>query len=988
MKGIVKRVFSSALFMRLVRRDRARGQIDPKYYRATYPDVARAGVDPFHHFMAHGWREGRNPSAHFNTLFYRDRHLDGAEVNPITHYLEVGRTAGLAPRPASGEEFLQVQRPLVAPFFEPQYYQMQTGRLSEDPLTHYLSTGWRQGTSPSSQFDPKIYSAQHVFLEGLAVSPLYHFASQRRLRTEGTRPPATPKPIEISTQRVRALIEPEFDPAYYRRMNPDVAKANFDPVSHYIDHGWREGRNPQPLFDGGYYLSRNKDVAGDGLNPFYHYLAKGRAEGRRGNPIGTRLYPPLEAPEPDAWAEIAPQVSVNDAEYVVIMPVYKGYDETLAAVYAVLTAPQRTPFALHVIDDVSPDDGLSAILSELAIRGLLSYSKNESNLGFVKSVNRGLRRFATKEVVLLNSDAQVFGDWLDRIDRHARSDPSIATITPLSNNATICSYPLSNGNNVVEPECSAAELDEMASTCNAGRISDIPTGVGFCFYMSRASREAVGILDEASFGRGYGEENDYCLRAAKAGFRNVLAEDIFVYHAGEVSFAAFVAEEYGAGQAALLSKHPDYPLRIQQFLKADSSEYGRMRLDLLRLARDAGPSAMVFVSHALTGGIETHTARMEAALRADGVTVVHVKVGVVDRWSLAISSGSLTAPYCPNLRPTAFNQIRPLLAEFLGWLKPTGIHIHSLVGLDWTATGGLLDLVRDTRIPYFFTLHDYSVVCHRNDLVKPDGRYCRLPAVDVCAACVASDRSYPEALDPRVRRQTYDAFLHGAAAVFAPSHDIAARLERAGAIYRILVRPHEEVNAAVAPVERPSADTTTLDIVTIGAVGAHKGSRVILSLARDAKARALPIRFHIIGYSDLTEEMRAAGVTETGRYSKDEEAFDHIREIRPACIFLPSIWPETFCYALSMAFDLEVPPVVFDLGAQRDRMRDAAFGFVLPYALIEDVKALNDRLMALPFEDMAKRGRPRPIPCRDVLADYYELSGSSGGRDRRPAACP
>ena len=115
----------------------------------------------------------------------------------------------------------------------------------------------------------------------------------------------------------------------------------------------------------------------------------------------------------------------------------------------------------------------------------------------------------------------------------------IATITPMSNNATICGYPVINQNNLIELERSAAELDQMAACCNAARISDIPTGVGFCLYMSRASRDAIGLFDEQAFGRGYGEENDFCLRAAKAGFRNVLAEDIFVYHVGEISFAEF-----------------------------------------------------------------------------------------------------------------------------------------------------------------------------------------------------------------------------------------------------------------------------------------------------------------------------------------------------------------------------------------------------------------------------------------------------------------
>ena len=303
-------------------------------------------------------------------------------------------------------------------------------------------------------------------------------------------------------------------------------------------------------------------------------------------------------------------------------------------------------------------------------------------------------------------------------------------------------------------------------------------------------------------------------------------------------------------------------------------------------------------------------------------------------------------PYCPNLRPMSFIQKRRLLAEFIGWLAPRVIHIHSLAGFDWQATTSFFDFVTDSGLPYYFTLHDYSVICHRNDLVQTNGRYCGLPGIDSCRACVAGDRSYPEAIDPAVRRQTFARFLKGATGVFAPSHDIKKRLEAAGADYAIEVRPHDEA-LVEAPVLIPARNMAPVNIVTLGAIGPHKGSQIIRNLARDAKSRALPVRYHIVGYSDSPTETEAAGVTETGRYATTADAFARVAAASPACIFLPSIWPETHCYALSMAFALRCPPVVFDIGAQADRVRQAGFGFVLPYELIDHIVALNDRLIAL-----------------------------------------
>ena len=953
---------------------------DEGYYRATYADIANTGIDPFGHFMRHGWQEGRNPSAAFSLLFYRDRYFVSRQTNPLTHYVAAGgRSSRLETQPASSGEYIKLQRSVICDLFDAAYYAVQAGSFDEDPITHYLAIGWKQGYSPNPSFDPSLYCKQFEYVKALGVSPFYHYASQKRLLSEDRKPTPVFAPPK-SRKEVEALVSTEFDASYYRSKYTDVRRAGLDPLAHYIDHGWRERRNPTPLFNTSFYLASNDDVAASNINPFYHYLKTGRAEGRAPNPVGPRLYPKLAAPKPADWSRVTPAADVGNAEYIVIIPVYRGYDETLATIHAVLAAPQTTRFGLHVVNDASPDAALQATLGDLAARGLFSLEKNETNLGFVKTCNRGLRGFTDKAVVLLNADATVFGDWLDRIDAHAKSDPRIATITPLSNNATICSYPTDNDNNVVELECAPVELDRLAADCNAGRTSDLPTGVGFCLYMSRASREAIGLFDEITFGRGYGEESDFCFRAAKAGFRNVLAQDVFVYHAGQVSFAA---TEYEPSQAALTTKHPDYIGRIKQHLRADPGETGRMRLDLKRLARFAGPNTIVFVSHAVGGGIRTHTKHMEARLRAEGVTVIHLRVGVSNRWSVQIALDEPGGPFCPNLRPASFRQIRSLVADFLAWLSPRAIHIHSLVGFDWGTTTELFDLVQSSGVPYYFTLHDYSVVCHRDDLVLANGRYCGLPEIEACRMCVDGDRSYPEAIDPLVRRQTYDRFLRTAAAVFAPSTDIQERLQKAGVNYPIVVRPHEEARSPSAPESRGGTARDVrgperpLRVAIVGAIGTHKGSHIVMDLARDAANRGLPIRFHIIGDSDLTEELKGLGVIESGRYKNDDDAVALITALWPDCIFLPSIWPETYCYTLSLAFRLKIPPVVFDVGAQRDRVRASGFGIVLPYSLIDDPRSLNERLMNLPLVDPASLGNIPETYYRDIIVDYYRLPSNA-----------
>jgi glycosyltransferase involved in cell wall biosynthesis len=91
--------------------------------------------------------------------------------------------------------------------------------------------------------------------------------------------------------RSQCRIEPLFDPSWYLAQNPDVAKAGAEPLTHYIQYGAAEGRNPNPFFDTRWYLAQNPDVAEAGVEPLTHYIQYGAAEGRNPNPFfDTRWY--------------------------------------------------------------------------------------------------------------------------------------------------------------------------------------------------------------------------------------------------------------------------------------------------------------------------------------------------------------------------------------------------------------------------------------------------------------------------------------------------------------------------------------------------------------------------------------------------------------------------------------------------------------------------------------------------------------------------
>src|SRR5690606_33210245 len=108
---------------------------------------------------------------------------------------------------------------------------------------------------------------------------------------------------------------------------------------------------------------------------------------------------------------------------------------------------------------------------------------NDGNQGYVYCANRGMKLHPTRDVVQLNSDSEVFNDWLDRLRASAWQDDRTGTVSPLSNNAGICSYPAFNLNNSRPLELEYAALDTLASAVNRDMRVEAPTGVGFCMYI-------------------------------------------------------------------------------------------------------------------------------------------------------------------------------------------------------------------------------------------------------------------------------------------------------------------------------------------------------------------------------------------------------------------------------------------------------------------------------------------------------------------------
>jgi GT2 family glycosyltransferase len=266
----------------------------------------------------------------------------------------------------------------------------------------------------------------------------------------------------------------------------------------------------------------------------------------------------------------------------IVIPAYRGLAETRACVESVLASPIEAPHEVVVIDDASPEPALSQWLRGLSGVTLVTHAGNR---GFIATANEGMRLHPDRDVVLLNSDTEVAPGWLDRIAAHARKGDRVGTVTPFSNNATICSYPRTLERNDLPEGETTASLDAAFTSANTGLSAEIPTAVGFCMFISRECLDRVGLFDEARYGAGYGEEVDFCMRASRAGFRHLVAADVFVRHTGEVSFGDTGTERRARAQAVVDQLYPEFQPRVRDFIARDPLAGLRGRVDRARGAR-------------------------------------------------------------------------------------------------------------------------------------------------------------------------------------------------------------------------------------------------------------------------------------------------------------------------------------------------------------------------------------------------------------------
>lgn len=642
------------------------------------------------------------------------------------------------------------------------------------------------------------------------------------------------------------------------------------------------------------YLVSLSDATADSFVVVAARAGEGKAEYRPGDEEMAR------------WAATARRGEERiSARVDVVIPVFGGLAAVSRCIESVLSQKQSVPFEVVVIIDDSAAPEIVDYLRSLDRDGRVTMMDTGTATGFADAANLGMMLHPDRDVVLLESDTEVNGDWLDRLRRCAASAPDVGIVTPFSNSGLYLSYPRTMRDNHMPEGETTASLDKYFTDLNRDRYIDLPSAVGFCNYITRRCLDEAGYLDSLHFGDGYNHENDLSLRSMLKGFRRLLCGDVFVFHAGRF-FQQADRELAEAASRQMGHRHPGFDEMSGEHRLGDPERPLRREIDLERLAH-SGRDRILFLSHRLGGVVEKHAAEL-ARLLEDRYDILTIRPEAGDGFGEGDSALSIEWTRTGE----EFRARFPLpagygdLLDFLRSLGVSRLHIHHLHGFGEVAS----DLARDLGVPYDYTVYDYYALCPRFDMVNRAGDFCGRPELKDCHACLAGDTCFEGEMG--ARRAGFEGLLSGAERVLVPSRDALETMKEyfpeAGYVY--LPFPEAEPDGA--------AETDTkkkiIKVLALGESSLVSGAELLEACAADAARKGLPLHFSVIG-----RQPTGAGpepglpLKYLGPYGEDDLA--RLIELERAdIIFFPARWPQVHSCSLGAAQRTGLPVVAPDLG--------------------------------------------------------------------------
>lgn len=626
----------------------------------------------------------------------------------------------------------------------------------------------------------------------------------------------------------------------------------------------------------------------------------------------------------------------------IVIPVYNAFDETVACIESVLKHTTH-PYRLILVDDRSPDPRIWPMLKSYAsAHKHVVAVQNECNVGWTGTVNRGVELAEQDDVVLLNSDTLVTPRWLEKLVDTAGSHPNVGTVTPLSNAAGAFSIPENNTVNELPPGMAVEDMAWLVESLSRRIRPSVPTGNGFCMYVARTAWTAVGGMDQERFPQGYGAENDFCMRASAAGFVHLVDDATFIFHKNSASFQERKNQLLDESKAQLRALHPTYKRLITEWLTNDPLT--PFRQELKRAIAEwfipdaKGRKTVLYIVHDGGGGT-VYTNEDLMRIVAETHRCLLLRTGLA-RWDLfenidgqMVLRLSRTFSTSWTIDQALCTERRQFIREVCSRYMVDLVHVRHLL-----ANGP--EVVRELKalnVPVVFSFHDFYTICPTIQLLDDAGRFCNgicTPGERDCPVSSKWFRDIPHLKGDYVyvwRERVAEALQLCDAYVTTSesTKELVFRFYPFVAEKPFHVIEHGRDLTAYRPCASPVTDPP-IRVVYFGALNRAKGTDLVEALMRINQEERGPFEFHILGATSREFNPSQYGGIVHGPYDR-EDLPQKLVKIAPSLSLVPSIWPETYCHALTESWAAGIPVLASDIGVLRERVQRHGGGWCLDH---------------------------------------------------------
>jgi len=625
---------------------------------------------------------------------------------------------------------------------------------------------------------------------------------------------------------------------------------------------------------------------------------------------------------------------IEARQATVIVPIYNAFEQALRCADSLIKyLPKNTPVLF--IDDASTEGTFeNSFKQRFGRKKRFSFHRNNDNLGFVASSNIGMKIASPNDVVLLNSDTIVTPRWLTKMKRAAYSSSKVGTVTPLSNNASICSFPNIGLNNKIPNGYSLNQFARLVEHVSESVYLKLPTCVGFCVFIKRELLDKIGLFDESLINRGYGEENDLSLRAQAAGFEDILDESTFIFHEGGASFGKESNILSAENTKILNARHPRYQENLIMFFAA--LPISKIHHNIFNeLVYRWSKSKRANVLHVL------HNGPFKEKFHSLGGTEFLLQKFIkatpeFAHWSLI--------PHHEGFQITA--HMPGLDREFLRFFSNSSfddvinksffdiVHLQHTQGFQRTELATAII----NHGNYVLSVHDHHLACPRIFMLTPEFKFCN--QMECVSSCGYSQEFISEF------RSSAQSLIKNAKEVYHFSNlskKLLLPVNEKNANWKLL--PHGTGHISGA---RPFAISPThwnkdepLKILFLGSLLKHKGSDLAAEITETTVLEnGTQLEWHILGNSDHELPVH---VKQHGVYNRKTLAHK-LEQVKPHLALFLSLAPESYNLAVDEAILFGIPVIVPVLGAAKERIEKNQCGWVLEDYSAQAIKNVLNKI--------------------------------------------